>query len=285
MPTVEAVRFDDVPWGSLGDHREYHLRIKTMLSGRDGAPDNFRLTYSEGTGGVQRGPRHRHTFDQIRMPFSGRTSYGTRRWIEPGEIGYFPEGLHYGPTVDEMDVGHTQITLQFGGASGLGYLGPNEARIATKELEQLGTFEAGLFHWRDGDPIRGRKVQDAFEAIWEHVNKRRIEYPKPRYTDQIVMRPANFKWHPRREEPGVMVKTLGDFTECHLTVAMLRVAAGGAASVGPSAGTQACFVLNGSGAVDGKPVSTHSALKVEAGATARVESDGELELVMFGLPA
>ena len=122
MADVQVVRFDELPWESLGEHREYHLKIKTLLRGREGATDNFRLTFSEGTGGTQSGPRHRHNFDQVRMPFNGRTSIAPRRWIEPGEIGYFPEGLHYGPTVDEMDVGRTQITLQFGGASGQGYL-------------------------------------------------------------------------------------------------------------------------------------------------------------------
>ena len=218
MTPVEVVGFADVPWESLGEHREYHLRIKTMLRGREGTLDNFRITYSEGTGGIQKGPRHRHTFDQIRMPFSGRTSIGSRRWLQPGEIGYFPEGVHYGPTVDEMDVGHTQITLQFGGASGLGFMSGAEIRNATKELEAVGTFEKGLFRRADGDPIRGRKVQDAFEAIWEHFYKRRIVYPAPRYADQIVMRPANFAWEPHPDAPGVLVKPLGDFTERHLTV-------------------------------------------------------------------
>ena len=189
MAGVQVVRFDELSWESLGDHREYHLKIKTLLRGREGATDNFRLTLSEGTGGTQSGPRHRHNFDQIRMPFNGRTSIAPRRWIEPGEIGYFPEGLHYGPQVDEMDVGRRQITLQFGGASGQGYLSSTQMKNATTALGEFGSFENGLFHWRDGDPIRGRKVQDAFEAMWEHVNQRRIEYPMPRYRDQIVMRP------------------------------------------------------------------------------------------------
>lgn len=284
MTPVEVVGFADVPWESLGEHREYHLRIKTMLRGREGTLDNFRITYSEGTGGIQKGPRHRHTFDQIRMPFSGRTSIGSRRWLQPGEIGYFPEGVHYGPTVDEMDVGHTQITLQFGGASGLGFMSGAEIRNATKELEAVGTFEKGLFRRADGDPIRGRKVQDAFEAIWEHFYKRRIVYPAPRYADQIVMRPANFAWEPHPDAPGVLVKPLGDFTERHLTVSMLRVEPGHVASLGPRAGTLAAFVLSGTGSVAGKPVSAHSAVKVDAGAVARLESADGVEAVVFGLP-
>jgi hypothetical protein len=284
MPAVEVVPFEDVPWGSLGTHREYHIEIKTPLAGTTGALDNFRITFNRGLGGTESQPRHRHNFDQIRMPLSGRVSYGPRRWIEAGQIGYFPEGLHYGPTEDERDVGTSGITLQFGGASGLGFLSSAQMRDATRSLEQLGRFEKGLFRRHDADGVT-KKAQDAFEAMWEHVNGRRIEYPKPRYSDQIVMRPENYAWQPLAGASGVAVKALGDFTERHVTVAMIRVEPNGNAVLGPRAGTQVCVVLNGSGAVDGKPAIALTSVKIETGAGARVTSEAGLEMVVYGLPA
>ncbi|MGA2393522.1 MAG: hypothetical protein ABSH03_09260 [Candidatus Lustribacter sp.] len=282
MATVEVVPFDDLPWGSLGTHREYHIEIKKPIHGREGALDNFRLTFNRGLGGTENQPRHRHNFDQIRMPLAGRVSYGPKRWIEAGDIGYFPEGLHYGPTEDHRDVGTSGLTLQFGGASGLGFLSSDQMLAATRALEGLGTFEKGLF-WRETAGGK-RKPQDAFEAMWEHVNGRRIEYPKPRYTDQIVMRPANYAWQGLPDAPGVQIKPLGDFTERHVTVQLLRLEPGAAATLGPRGGTQACVVLNGAGTVDGSAASTYASIKIDPGARARIATDGGIEMVVFGLP-
>ena len=55
-------------------------------------------------------PRHRHTFDQIRLTFEGvrQSDDGD---MGPGECGYFPEGVAYGPQhQDEQEVG---LILQF----------------------------------------------------------------------------------------------------------------------------------------------------------------------------
>lgn len=282
MATVEVVPFDDLPWGSLGTHREYHIEIKKPIRGREGALDNFRLTFNRGMGGTENQPRHRHNFDQIRMPLAGRVSYGPKRWLEAGDIGYFPEGLHYGPTEDHRDIGTSGLTLQFGGPSGHGFLSSDQMAAATRALEGLGTFEKGLF-WREtGTPKR--KPQDAFEAMWEHVNGRRIEYPKPRYTDQIVMRPANYPWQQLADAPGVQIKPLGDFTERHVTVQLLRLEPGAVASLGPRRGTQACVVLSGTGTVDGDAASLYTSIKIDPGASARIESGAGLEVVVFGLP-
>ena len=282
MATVEVVPFDAVPWGSLGTHREYHIEIKTPLRGREGALDNFRLTFNRGLGGTESQPRHRHNFDQIRMPLAGRVSYGPRRWIESGQIGYFPEGLHYGPTVDQRDVGTSGLTLQFGGASGTGFMSSAQMRAATQALEARGTFEKGLFwHHTDGGK---RKPQDAFEAMWEHHYGRKIAYPKARYSDQIVMRPESYAWQRVPGTPGVSVKPLGDFTERHVSVEMLRLEPGATVVLGPRGGTQACVVLSGTGTVAGQPVATHTSVKVEPGASAPVESEAGLDLVVFGLP-
>ena len=75
--------------------------FRTLLKGRDGDPGNYRLVYARQTGPVA-GPRHRHNFDQIRYCVTGKMNYGRDRWIEAGEVAYFPEGAHYGP--EESDI-------------------------------------------------------------------------------------------------------------------------------------------------------------------------------------
>src|ERR1700739_406924 len=68
-------------------------------------------------------PRHRHSFEQIRLSLAGSMNLGEQGFLHEGEIGYFPEGLHYGPQDDLMetyDGKRWQLVLQFGAASGFG---------------------------------------------------------------------------------------------------------------------------------------------------------------------
>src|SRR5258707_2253090 len=100
-----------------GGAREF----KTLLTGEEGSPNNFKLSFVRQSGELNI-PRHRHNFDQLRMCLEGeRQNYGKNKWIAPGELVYFPEGTSYGP---EKSASHRlSITLQFGGASGSGYIG------------------------------------------------------------------------------------------------------------------------------------------------------------------
>jgi len=45
-------------------------------------------------------PRHRHSFEQIRLPLIGDMNLGEQGILTEGEIGYFPEGGTYGPQDD-----------------------------------------------------------------------------------------------------------------------------------------------------------------------------------------
>jgi hypothetical protein len=47
-------------------------------------------------------PRHRHTFEQIRLPLIGDMNRGEQGILHEGEIGYFPEGQTYGPQDDPL---------------------------------------------------------------------------------------------------------------------------------------------------------------------------------------
>lgn len=260
-----------------GGDREF----KTLLTGDENSPDNFRLVLARQTGKVV-APRHKHNFDQIRMCLSGDgQNYGPDRWIQPGEVVYFPEGVPYGP--EDSDCQRLGITLQFGGASGNGFMSSRRSKQGMEELKAFGRFEKGIFH-RNGEASSGQKRnQDGFEAVWEHVNKRKLEYPKPRYDEPIMMRPQNFDWQ-KTEQGGLSVKPLGSFTERRVEVSLLRLASGACARIALRPGRQVGFLTRGAGQVDGGDVRQHSAFLLDPHEGAEIVSKDGMEILLIGLP-
>jgi hypothetical protein len=283
--SLEVARFDEVEWTVLGAHRDYNFRVKHLLKGQEDTPDNYRLTFSQADeGGPQSGPKHRHTFDQFRMPLKGRTSIGVDRWLETNEVGYFPESVDYGPTKEIMDAGKQAIILQFGGASGLGYLSTAQTRVAVKELKEIGDFKDGLFHWPKQHPVNPGRIQDAYETVWEHIHQRSIEYPEPRYDGQVVMRPAGFPWQPSKSKLGMSVKPLGSFTERNIGVDFIRIEAGRSATMEAIPNTQVGFIFIGTGSIGGQAVGLHSAFSTAPGVSPEIKGETDMEFVVFRLP-
>jgi hypothetical protein len=265
--TIDSIR---------GSEREF----KTLLTGDDTALDNFRLYFVRQSGAVDV-PRHRHNFDQIRMCLEGDgQNYGPDKWIAAGEIAYFPEGTPYGP--EQSNSQRLSITLQFGGASRNGFVGSGRLQQAKNEMKEFGTFEKGIFK-RIGQLAPGEKRnQDSYEAIWEHVNKRKLVYPKPRYGEPILIKPANFDWEARGEEPGVAVKPLSVFSERQLQLAIVKLDPGARGRQPGRGGVQVGFVLRGEGAVNGEALRKYSAFS-DREDFAMSSRDG-MELLLVGLP-
>jgi hypothetical protein len=262
-----------------GGAREF----KTLLMGEDGSPDNYRAVLSRQSGPVDI-PRHRHNFDQLRFNLEGDgQNYGPDRWIHPGELAYFPEGTPYGPEVSSSN--RFGITFQFGGASGSGFLGSSHTKTAMEEMKAFGVFEKGIFK-RTGELAEGeRRNQDAFEAIWEYVNKRKLEYPKPRYDDPILIRPANFTWHAQAGQPGYSIKRLGTFSERSTELSMLRVEAGKSGKIAARPGLQVVFIVSGAGTIDGHELRKHSGCEIAIGESPILKAgDSPIEALMLGLP-
>jgi quercetin dioxygenase-like cupin family protein len=261
-----------------GGAREF----KTLLTGEEGAANNFKLSFVRQSGELDI-PRHKHNFDQIRMCLEGeRQNYGKNKWIEPGELVYFPEGTPYGP---EKSASHRlSITLQFAGASGSGYVGTARMQAAMAEMRKFGVFAGGVFT-RSNDLAPGQKRnQDAFEAIWEYVNGRKIVYPKPRYDEPIRIKPANFAWLPLDGQTGVAMKSLGVFSERRSEIAMMRLDAGADAALAAVAATRIGFVTAGAGEANGQALRRHTAFTVERGETCRAASADGMELLLITLP-
>ena len=124
----------------------------------------------------------------------GESDYGQDGPLKAGMLGYYPEGVPYGPQVNKTEI--FCAVLQFGGASGSGYLLPREVKAGMEELKAFGEFKDGMFHRAEGAP--GRRTRDAYQAIWEHMHGREMIYPKGRYDAPIIADAANFEWAPVR---------------------------------------------------------------------------------------
>jgi hypothetical protein len=253
-----------------------------LLTGEDDAPDNYRLNFSRQLGPFY-SPRHKHNFDQIRIVLGGGAmNYGPGQWIQPGELAYFPEGTPYGP--QDYDSERYGMTLQFGGASGSGYISLHRMKQGMEALKQFGSFEKGVFR-RAGDlPPGVRRNRDSYEAVWEHVNGRPLKYPKPRYNEPILMKPRHFAWHAAPQQPDVSIKRLGSFTERQLEISMLRVAAGVRARIASRHGTQIGVVISGRGHIGEHELRPHAVFSLGRDEGATLTAIAELELLLVGLP-
>src|SRR5258708_20528339 len=96
--------------------------------------------------------------------------------LRAGMLDYYHEGVPYGPQINKTEI--YCAVLQFGGASGSGYLLPREVKAGMEELKQFGEFKDGVFHRREGVP--GKPNMAGFPAIWVHVHGRSTPYPKGR---------------------------------------------------------------------------------------------------------
>jgi hypothetical protein len=263
---MKVVPFDDTAWHM--DHPKGTVAFNYLLmGGADDPLNNFRYILGKQVADFYM-PRHRHTFDQIRLPLIGDMNLGEQGILHEGEIGYFPEGQTYGPQDDKLGTpNQLQLVLQFGGASGLG----------------MGT----------GRAPRGREIQERLNR-GETVAPRQQKFPRPRYKSVIIADPANFNWLPLEQASprsaslhgvdGVEHKYIGSFSERGVWIEMIKVDAGTSwTSTDPSA-RRIFVVLSGAGAVDGQEIGRLAAMQADPGEELRVTAAEELVLYLCGLP-
>jgi hypothetical protein len=182
-------------------------------------------------------PRHHHNFDQIRFTVSGTVGYGRKKYAA-GTCGYFPESVFYGATHFD-DTTARDVVLQFPGPSGAPFFSSEEARRGTAELQAQGVgFENGAAKYPDGHN------QDGFEAVWEHLVGRKIEYASPRFDDPVHVLSQSFPWLPSAT-PGVTTKHLGYFNESGPNVHLVHLDPGARTAKGSVECAQIRFVVEG----------------------------------------
>ena len=275
MDIVHAGLMD---WGeNLAAHRQGGMAHKVLFEGEEGAPDNYVLVLANESSSYY-SPRHRHAWDQVRFCLQGAVPIGGKTEVAAGEIAYFPEGVPYGPQEGGTD--RVVLLLQFGGASGLGYLSAAQLRGAREALQAQGHFEKGVFRRTSGD---GPKNQDAYEAIWRHVTGRPIVYPKPRYKAPVVIRPDGFAWR-ETGQPGVRARALGRFPERGLALDLIAVQAGAGYDAQVCGDLRLVFVREGRGTCQGEAFHRQSAIRLHPGEGASVLAEADTELLVIAAP-
>lgn len=240
----------------VGTMREGVLAQKHLLVGKDNTPNNFDLNLGRTGGGGWRAPRHRHNFDQIRYVIKGRYPYGDDKILPEGWVAYFPESVYYGP--QDRPEGLETMVLQFGGASGGGYLSVAQREAANAALNEKGVFKKGLYHWTDE---KGEQhVRDGSEACFEYATGRKLEFVPGRYEDVIVMNPDAYDWMPQGAE-GVSVKWMGTFTERGARIGFLRLDKGATYGGGEHPSNEILFQTKGSLMVNGEEYGPESAFE------------------------
>ena len=275
---MKIVQTDEIPLRRALEHRGGIFHGRIVVEGTPGTLDNFQLSYGQ-MGGDFNSPRHRHNFEQIRYQLEGVLDYGRDGKLVKGMVGYFPEGVYYGPQSQDPNINCKTIVLQFGGASGSGYLSQAEVKAGMEELKAHGEFKDGVFRRREG--AEGKRNLDGYQAIWEHVNERPMIYPKPRYPRPIFMDPETYEWVPVEGAPGVSEKPLGVFTERRSEVGLIRLDAGATLT---ARGKGVYLVVRGAGTVGGETMRALTAAYLDAGETVAIKASEPAELLHFGLP-
>jgi len=273
---VQVIPVESVPMVERPHIREGTLRTRRLLTGIPGTPGNFSLQLSFTP--TYYSPRHRHNFDQVRFQLSGDFDFSTDGVMKPGTVAYFPEGTYYGPQSGAMP--SETLVLQFGGASGSGYISAEEYEKAAAELAKQGIFAKGVY--TRSKPDGGKINKDAYEAVWEQVHGRPLVYPKERYLRPVFVNPASFDWMPVADQPGISCKALGEFSERRTRIALYQIAPGANLRLEDHS---IYFVAQGKGMVDSKPFSPHTTIHVCAGDHAVATAARETaELLHIGLP-
>jgi hypothetical protein len=273
---MKITQGDELEWVRGLEHRGGTFHYRNLMEGTPGTIDNFQLSMGRNDKDFV-SPRHRHNFDQFRFQYEGDLNFDRDGKMTPGVVGYFPEGAAYGPQTSEATA--TTFVLQFGGASGSGYLSRKEVRAGMEELKKSGTFEGGVYRRNEGVP--GKRNLDGYQAIWEQANKRPMDYPKARYPQAIMMDSSRYAWVPVPGSPGVSEKLLGVFTERRAQAGFFKLDAGVRLR---AAGRSIYVAVRGKGKVDDTPLRAFTTVFLDYGEDALIAAEEETELLHYGLP-
>jgi hypothetical protein len=275
---MKVVQGDQLTFVRGLEHRGGTFHSIIMMEGEEGTLGNFQVSYGK-IGGDFFSPRHRHNFEQIRFQIEGALDFARDGKLEEGMVGYFPEGVPYGPQTQSAGADVATIVLQCGGASGSGYLSQDEVRAGVAALKNEGEFKDGVFRRRADVP--GKRNADGYQAIWEHVNGRSMHYPEPRYSRPFMMNPAHSSWVPLEQSAGVAEKLLGTFTERRSSAGFLNFSKG---SRHYAFGRAVFVVLSGTGHAGDHALRRLTTLYLDRGERLYLEAQEAMTVLQLGLP-
>ena len=264
-------------FGPVSGHRSGGIDFKRLIQGAPGSLDNFELSLIR-TAANYYTPRHRHNFDQVSFGLEGAINYAPGKDLASRTVGYFPEGTFYGPQQDKTE--SVSLVLQLGGAAGYGFRSYDQLNAGCQQLCDYGNFEGGVFTGSSTDKLVVRK--DSYEAVWEHVMRREVEYPAPRFEEPVVMFPHSFNWVDAGG--GFEMKRLGAFGERGLEISFIRGPRGARHTVGSVSAPELLFVTSGvmSASNFDESIDRHSAFRLDSsdsGVTFEIVEDAEVFVI------
>jgi len=265
-PVVRALEF-----------RAGTTHLRHLLDGEAGTRGNFMLGAWRSEGDFF-SPRHHHNFEQYRYVLDGELNYNRNGKLTKGMLGYFPEGVMYGPQSQDPDKFSLALILQFGGTSGSGFLSQPEVDAAEAELKKFGEFKKGVFRRTSGT---GKKNMDGMQAIWEHVNRRPMVYPKPRLINPAFMDPTHYEWRKVDGASNVAEKLFAVSSDRGAEARIVKFEAGARHAL---RGRAVYYTLSGKGTVDSEPLRTMTSFYLDAGESAEVAAQETLEILQLGMP-
>ena len=259
-------------------HRKGNILIKEMLEGEDNSPENYKFFLSDESADFY-SPRHRHPWDQIRFCLKGCVPIGKRKSVDAGEIGYFPEGVPYGPQDGEDRL---VAILQFGGASGQGMLSAAQVNRGYDLLSEEGSFQRGVFCRHDAD---GRRNQDGYEAVWEKITGHKMKFAPPRYQEPVVMNPNNFGWRQVSDVKGVDRREIGRFSERGTQIDFYRLTKGGRRTLPSVEHLQLLYVVKGTGSCGRHVYRRHTSIELLPGEAISFKPNTQTEVLSITIPS
>ena len=229
----------------------------SFCKARTTSPNNYLLNVGLTGSGGWGTPRHRHNFDQIRYVLKGKYPVSPHKTMEEGSVAYFPESVHYGP--QDRPEGLEMMVIQFGGASGSGFLSTPRREAANEALKAKGEFKNGIFTWVDE---KGQKHNmDGSAACFEEATGKKLVFAPPRYDDIVMMNPELYAWVDTGT-PGVSTKLLGTFTERDTKLGFIKVDAGATYNTGSRSQIEVLFMSKGSVVINGKTYGEKTAIEL-----------------------
>jgi hypothetical protein len=275
---MKITQGDQQPFTRALQFRGGTTHFRHLLQGDEGTAGNFMLVIVRSEGDFF-SPRHRHNFEQYRYVLDGQLNYSRNGKLTKGMLGYFPEGVMYGPQTQDKDKFSLALILQFGGTSGNGFLSRREVDAEENKLRKIGEFKNGVFHRNPGVP--GKKNMDAMQAIWESANGRPLEYPKPRIVTPPFMDPANYEWTKVDGASGVSERLFAVSAERGSELRMLKIEAGSRYTL---RGRAVYFTMSGSGTVGNEPLRTQTSIYTDTGESVEVSATETVEILQLGMP-
>jgi hypothetical protein len=272
---AQVISLESVPMVERPHVREGVLRSRRLLAGEPGTPGNFSLQLSSTP--TYYSPRHRHNFDQVRFQLRGDFDFSTDGVMKPGCVAYFPEGTYYGP--QSSPAPSETLVLQFGGASGSGYLSAEQYEQASAGLAQLGTFAKGVYLRLK--PDGGKNQQGRLRSRVGASERPAACLSRRALPPSRLHGPGKFRLEPLADQPGVHCKHLGEFSERRTRIALCQIVPGASMCL---ADHSIYFVVSGAGVVGTQAFQPHATIHLAAGERASAITSELVELLHVALP-